>query len=196
MDHRDHVALLEPGLAGEARGHGTRWADIGAGSGAFTLALAELLGPGGRIVAVDRDLAALRENRDRMRAAFAAVELEVLASDFTDRLGLDGLDGLVAANSLHFIPPDTRVAVVRALAALLRPGGIFVVVEYDTDRGYQWVPHPFRADGWRAIAGEAGLVDVRELARVPGSVLGGFYSAAGRRSAARRAIDGQPRSAG
>ena len=51
MDHADHVALMRDGVTGPGRA----WADIGAGEGAFTLALADLLGPGGRIVAVDRD---------------------------------------------------------------------------------------------------------------------------------------------
>ena len=45
MEHPDHVALLRPGVP-----PGGAWADIGAGEGAFTLALADLLGPGGSIV--------------------------------------------------------------------------------------------------------------------------------------------------
>ena len=51
MDHADHVALIRAAVTET----GGTWADIGAGEGAFTLALADLLGPGGRIVAVDRD---------------------------------------------------------------------------------------------------------------------------------------------
>ena len=58
MDHRDHVALIRAGVGEQ----GGRWADIGAGEGAFTLALADLLGPGGQIIAVDRDAGALRIN--------------------------------------------------------------------------------------------------------------------------------------
>ncbi len=185
MDHRDHVALLAPGVDGERRGAGAAWADIGAGTGAFTRALAELTGPGSRIVAVDRDRGALAENAQRTRAAYPDVDLETLAADLTGVLDLTGLDGLVAANSLHFVAPDRQVAIVRALAKRLRPGGVFLVVEYDADRGNQWVPHPFRLDGWRAIAEEAGLVDVRELGRARGSFLGGFYSAMGRRAASR-----------
>ena len=199
MDHRDHVALLEPGVSDEARGPGAAWADIGAGTGAFTLALAELTGPGSRIVAVDRDHRALAENVQRTRAAFPAVELEPRTADFTGALdlgGLEGLDGLVAANSLHFVAPARQVSVVRALARLLRPGGAFLVVEYDADHGNQWVPNPFRFDGWRAIAGEAGLADVRELARAPGRFLGGFYSAVGRRPGSPEVRAAPDRSAG
>ena len=40
MEHQDHVNLLKP--ADLARGG--VWADFGAGSGAFTLALSELVG--------------------------------------------------------------------------------------------------------------------------------------------------------
>jgi SAM-dependent methyltransferase len=181
MDHRDHVALLAPGVVEERRGAGATWADMGAGTGAFTRALAELTGPGSRIVAVDRDRGALAENAQRTHAAYPDVHLETLAADFTGPLDLTGLDGLVAANSLHFVAPHRQVAIVRGLAERLRPGGVFLVVEYDADRGNRWVPHPFRLDGWRAIAADAGLVDVRELARAPGSFLGGFYSAMGRR---------------
>lgn len=195
MDHRDHVALLEPGLAGEPRGHGTVWADVGAGGGAFTLALAELLGPGGRIVAVDRDRDALAENDLRMRADFPASDVQLVAADFTSPLDLGRLDGIVAANSLHFVPNDRQPSVVGALAALLRPGGAFIVVEYDADHGNRWVPYPFTFDGWRAIAAVAGLVDVRMLARRPGW-LGGFYSAVGRRPVRSAAPQQVPGSAG
>ena len=57
MEHNEHVDLLRP--AGLAAG-GT-WADLGAGAGAFTLALRELVGPQADIYAVDRDRARLGE---------------------------------------------------------------------------------------------------------------------------------------
>ena len=165
MDHADHVALLRPAVM-----PGGVWADIGAGTGAFTLALADLLGPDGRIVAVDRDAG------PRV-AAVAAV-----AARFPDGpLDLPILDGVVAANSLHFVPRDRQGAVVRALAGHVRPGGTFVVVEYDVDRGNPWVPHPFSAATWESLAADAGLVDVRRIGRVPSRFLSAIYSAAGRR---------------
>ncbi len=45
MNHDDHVALLRGGIAQP----GGVWADFGSGTGAFTLALAELIGPTGVI---------------------------------------------------------------------------------------------------------------------------------------------------
>jgi SAM-dependent methyltransferase len=173
MDHDDHVALLRPAVA-----PGGIWADIGAGEGAFTLALADLLGPGGRIVAVDRDDGALRTNEARVRARFPTVAIEVLRADLTGPLELPDLDGLVAANSLHFVARDRQVDVVRALADHLRPGGTFIVVEYDADHGNPWVPHPFAYRSWERMATVAGLTGTRRIGRVPSRFLGAIYSAA------------------
>jgi SAM-dependent methyltransferase len=172
LDHADHVALLA-----DAVGPGGFWADIGAGTGAFTLALAELLGAGGRIVAIDRDTRALAVAAEAVAARFPGVILETLVTDFTKGLLLSPLDGLVAANSLHFVPRERQVGVVRALAAHLRPGGRFVTVEYDADVGNTWVPHPFAATSWTELAKGAGLVDARLMRRVPSSFLGAIYSA-------------------
>ena len=172
MDHADHVGLLRAAVA-----PGGTWADIGAGTGAFTLALADLLGPRGCIVAVDRDGGALRENAAVVAARFPAIALETVKADLTGPLTLPELDGLVAANSLHFVPRDRQIVVVRSLAAHLRPGGAFVVVEYDADRGNPWVPHPFSYPSWERLAIAAGLTGTRRLGRVPSRFLGAIYSA-------------------
>ncbi len=84
MDHRDHVALIQEGVAGA----GPVWADIGAGTGAFTLALADLLGDDGRIIAVDRDGAALAENAREVAARFPATTLTTLVGDLQEPLDL------------------------------------------------------------------------------------------------------------
>jgi SAM-dependent methyltransferase len=172
VDHADHVGLLRPAVT-----PGGTWADIGAGDGAFTLALAELLGPGGRIVAVDRDGRALAENLRAVRSRFPGVDLTTMTADLTGQLELPALDGLVAANSLHYVPRDRQVAVIRGLAAHLRPGGRFVVVEYDVDRGNPWVPHPFSSASWERLAESAGLTGTRRIGRVPSRFLDAIYSA-------------------
>ena len=177
MDHADHVALLRAAVE-----PGGTWADIGAGNGAFTLALADLLGPGGRIVAVDRDGRALRENAAVVGARFPAVVLETVTADLTRALTLPVLDGLVAANSLHFVPRDRQLAVVRSLAAHLRPGGAFAVVEYDVDHGNPWVPHPLSYPSWERLATDAGLTGTRRIGRIPSRFLGAIYSAVSARS--------------
>jgi SAM-dependent methyltransferase len=178
MNHEDHLALLGPGVEPA----GGTWADIGSGTGAFTLALADLLGPGGRIVSVDRDEGALQAQAAALASRFPGVELRTLVADFRRPLALPRLDGIVMANSLHFVPRAEQVAVVRALASHLRAGGRFLVVEYDSDRGNPWVPHPFSYRSWVEIGGRAGLVRVRQAGRLPSRFLGAIYSAVAERA--------------
>lgn len=170
MDHADHVALIAAGVE-----PGGVWADLGSGTGAFTLALAELLGPAGVIYSIDRDAASLREQRRRMRARFPAVGVHYLIADFTAPLDLPPLDGIVVANALHF--QRDHVAVVARLRGLLRPAGRLVLVEYDTDSGNRWVPYPLSYSTWQAIAADAGFTGTRRLASRPSRFLGAIYAA-------------------
>ena len=63
MDHHDHVALIRAGVEGA----GPRWLELGAGEGAFTLALADVLGSAAEILAIDRDAGALRRLAAELR---------------------------------------------------------------------------------------------------------------------------------
>ncbi|HET7472228.1 MAG TPA: class I SAM-dependent methyltransferase [Candidatus Limnocylindrales bacterium] len=172
MDHRDHVALIRDGVVGG----GPRWIELGAGDGAFTLALADLLGERGEIVAVDRDPRALATLGERLAGAFPAVSVRTVAADFRAGLPPGRFDGVLAANSLHFV--DDPVPVLRSAAGALAPGGRVVVVEYDADRGNPWVPHPFSAARFPELAAAAGLPAVQPLGRVPSRFLGAIWSAA------------------
>ncbi len=171
MDHSDHVRLLRDGIAEP----GGIWADLGAGSGAFTLALAELIGPFGRIVAVDQDRRALQTLQRSRLARFPQMTIEVLAADFSRRLDLPRLDGVVMANSLHFLR-DKR-PVLRLVREYLRPGGRLILVEYGTDQGNRWVPYPLAYPTWQALAQEVGFSETRKLHARPSRFLGEIYSA-------------------
>ena len=144
MDHRDHVRLIREGVEGA----GPSWADLGSGEGAFTLALADVLGQGGSIISVDRDAGALAVLARTMRGRFPDVALTTLQADFSQSLDLPPLDGIVMANSLHF--SRDKLPVLRLVRAHLRPGGRLILVEYDADRGNPWVPHPLSFRAWRA----------------------------------------------
>jgi SAM-dependent methyltransferase len=174
LDHADHVGLLRGGVPAAGPGN-TAWADLGSGTGAFTLALADLLGPGGRIFSVDRDAGALRQQSMAMAARFPGSALEQRVADFTADLGLPPLDGIVMANALHF--QRDRDAVARHVLAMLRPGGRFVLVEYDADRGNPWVPYPLSFATWQLMATAAGFDEPQLLGRVPSRFLGAIYSA-------------------
>lgn len=171
MNHADLVGLLREGVDAK----GGRWADLGAGEGAFTLALADLLGPGADITAVDRDAGGLRLLADEMGRRFPATRVETLVADFRKPLPLAALDGVVMANSLHFL--RDKSSVLASVKAMLRPGGRLIVVEYGSDRGNPWVPHPFAYALWERMAAEAGFERTRRLGTVPSRYLGSMYSA-------------------
>jgi SAM-dependent methyltransferase len=151
------------------------WADLGSGRGAFTLALGDLVGPGARILSVDRDERALSAQRRAMSERFPTINVDYVAADFTKPLDLPPLDGLVMANSLHFV--RDKPAVVEGLAQALKPGGRFTLVEYNADRGNPWVPHPLSFETWRRVAEAAGLQETRLIHRVPSRFLREIYSA-------------------
>jgi ubiquinone/menaquinone biosynthesis C-methylase UbiE len=171
MDHADHVALIRAGVTD----HPGTWADLGSGAGAFTLALADLLGGRGSIVSVDRDGRALAEQRRRLSADFPGTQVTYVAADFTASLDLPTLDGLLMANSLHFV--RDKVVALASLLPRLRPGGRFVLVEYDADSGNPWVPHPLSFATWSRLAPTVGLSAPRVGGRVPSRFLGAIYSA-------------------
>ena len=148
MDHTDHVTLLRGGVLAP----GGVWADLGSGTGAFTLALAELLGPTGVIYSVDKDAGALAAQERALRARFPATTVHFLAADFTRPLPLPPLDGAIMANSLHF--HRAKEPIVQLVRSYLKPGGRLILVEYDTDHGNHWVPYPLSFETWHAAGSE------------------------------------------
>jgi SAM-dependent methyltransferase len=162
LKHAELVALIEDGVAGP----GGRWADLGSGEGAFTLALADLLGPGAHITAIDKDAHALRGISE---------PIEVRVADFTRPLDLHDLDGVVMANSLHYV--RDKQPVLESVHNMLRPGGRLIIVEYGTERGNPWVPFPFTYPQWETMAARAGFKNTRLLSTVPSRWLGSIYSA-------------------
>jgi SAM-dependent methyltransferase len=155
------------------------WADFGSGGGAFTLALADLLGPGGTIYSIDRDAGALREQNRALPRRFPGVRLHTVVADFTRPLEATWplLDGLVMANALHFVRDGQKDGVVQRLKSYLKAGGRWLLVEYNVDRGNPWVPHPLSYPTWEALASRCGFAHVRLLATRPSSFLREFYAA-------------------
>lgn len=171
MNHDEHVALLRGGVPGS----GGVWADLGSGAGAFTLALAELIGPDGAIYSVDRDGRALRRQEAALRARFPATTVHYITADFTRPLDLPPLAGVVMANSLHF--QRDKDAVLRLARGYLAPGGRLLLVEYNSDRGNPWVPFPLSYATWEALARRNGFAETRLLATRPSRFLGEIYAA-------------------
>lgn len=175
MDHRDHVRLIE---AGVGPGSGGVWAEMGAGTGAFTVALRDAAGSEVEIIAVDQDRQALRVLSREMEARFPRTKLRLVPADFTGPLDLPPLDGLLAANALHFA--RDQAAVLRRWRGYLRPGGRLVVVEYDADEGNRWVPYPVSFAALGRLARAAGFAEPVRLGSRPSRFLGSIYAAVAR----------------
>jgi ubiquinone/menaquinone biosynthesis C-methylase UbiE len=171
VNHDDHVALIRAGVEGA----GGRWLELGAGEGAFTLALVDVLGTDARVIALDRDGRSLETMRGRVAGRFPRADVQAEVGDFTGGLPDGPFDGVLAANSLHFVArPD---AVLAAIHRALVPGGRFVLVEYDADHGNPWVPHPISFERWRRLAPAAGFTDPQLVHRVPSRFLEAIYGA-------------------
>ena len=171
MKHTDHVNLLRPGI----KVAGGVWADLGSGSGAFTLALADILDLESTIIAIDTSRRALRSLQKSVNSQFPSINLEIIESDFTQPMKLPPLAGVVMANSLHF--HQNKRPILENIRSYLQPDGRFLLVEYGTDRGNRWVPYPLSYPKWESLAADVGFKHTRLLAVRPSRFLGQIYSA-------------------
>ncbi|WP_425145021.1 class I SAM-dependent methyltransferase [Deinococcus sp.] len=167
-------------LPSEARGlivsavtAGEGWADLGAGSGTFSSALSGLLGPQGSVVALDRSRAALAG----VRGVLGGAAITTVEADFSLPLHIGKqFDGLLLANSLHFVA-DQR-GVLGGLLPLLSPPGKLLVLEYDVVRASRWVPYPLPFERLRTLAAAVGLPAPQRTAEHPSRYQGGPIYAA------------------
>jgi ubiquinone/menaquinone biosynthesis C-methylase UbiE len=176
MDHADHVDLLRPANLT----FGGTWADFGAGAGAFTLALRELIGPHADIYAVDKDQRTLRDLETAHRERFTTSQnLHTMRADFSGTLSLPPLDGIVMANSLHYFKEKEKI--LRHVRSFLKLNGMLLLVEYNVDSGNPWVPYPLSFETFRILAPRAGFSEPQLLGKAPSRFLREFYSAAAQR---------------
>ena len=108
---------------------GDRVADLGSGSGYFTLRLAPSVGPDGRIYAVDVDEEMNEYLRQRVAQAGLA-NVDVILGRFEDPLLPDGsVDLVLVVDTYHHL--EDRPAYFRNLRRDLKPGGRVAVIDYD-----------------------------------------------------------------
>jgi len=177
----DAVALIAPAV-GDAVGASAAWADLGAGEGTFTRALARLLGAGSVVHAIDRDGRALARLG---RTAPDGVAIRAHVADLADgpaidALALPPLAGTIAANALHFVPVDAQSVVLADWASRLEARGRLIVVEYERLDASPWVPFPIRSAALRA-ARVPGLTPFDVVARRPSRFGGEMYVAVAQR---------------
>ena len=151
MEIDEAARLIAPAIDAK----GGSWADLGAGGGTFTRALAALLGAQGRVIAVERDASAVHAlDRVAARRQVDEATIEVMRADFTALPPLPPLDGVLLANALHFVDYASQLRVLRDLVSLLTPGGRLVLVEYENREASRWVPYPVSFARFVSVAHE------------------------------------------
>jgi ubiquinone/menaquinone biosynthesis C-methylase UbiE len=165
-------------ISGGIERTGGVWADFGSGTGIFTRELRGLLGPTSTLYSIERKAHDLDEQQRSMAALYPRTDIHYLQADFTQQLSLPPLDGILMANALHFVRFEQQAAVLARIAAYLRrPGGRFILVEYNARSGNPWVPYPIDLEAFKLLAEQAGLAEPVMLAAFPSRFMREMYAA-------------------
>lgn len=161
LDREDPRALWKrAGLAA-----GMRVAEVGAGSGFYAFPASDLVGPSGRVYAIDVSPALVKMVRDRARRERRSNVETVRSTPARIPLADSIADRVLLANVLHGIPPSTVGEAVR----LLRPGGHLVDLDWKKSATAHGPPvdHRLSAASARRALERYGLRTVREGAFGP-----------------------------
>lgn len=143
---------------------GERVADVGAGSGYFTLRVARAVGAGATVWAVDISDEMLAYLGDRIRWENMP-NVKLHKSIPTDpQLPAGGFDTILMVDTLHYV--KDKAAYAAKLRAALAPGGRVVIIDYTpkTMEERPWGPPPeqqFSRQELDAAMAAAGLAPVR-----------------------------------
>jgi len=102
--------------------------DMGCGNGFYALQLAELVGPRGRIFAVDSQPEMLALLKDRLEGSRLANVTPVLGSADDPRLPRETIDLVLLVDVYHELSHPGQM--LRAMRKALKPDGVIVLVEY------------------------------------------------------------------
>jgi protein-S-isoprenylcysteine O-methyltransferase Ste14/SAM-dependent methyltransferase len=121
------VLTLRPGMS---------VADVGAGQGDLTVALAAEVGPSGQVFSTDIDPQALEQIRARIAAAALRNVIVVQAYASDTGLRIDCCDAVVLRRVYHHLsdPAATNIQLLRAV----RPGGVLAVIDFPPMLSWLW----------------------------------------------------------
>jgi ubiquinone/menaquinone biosynthesis C-methylase UbiE len=134
------------------------WADLGCGTGTFTLALASMLDSGSTIFAIDSDASALSQ----IPETYNQTEIVKIKADFVNTgLPFDRLDGFLMANSLHFV--KDKEAFLKKLKPCLNTDACLLIIEYETNTPNIWVPYPVDFQSLKSLFTKSGYSEISKL---------------------------------
>jgi ubiquinone/menaquinone biosynthesis C-methylase UbiE len=146
MKPADAIALIRSAITEVSP---QSWADLGSGDGTFTHALQTILPHGSHIIPIDK--------RAQRLPNFILADFE------QDNLALTDLDGILLANSLHYIKDKPKL--IRKLETYFTKDPTFLIVEYDTDQTNTWVPYPIPFNELEKLFRGLGYQTIQKLAQ-------------------------------
>ena len=125
--HRRLAEILRPGLS---------VLDVGCGTGSITRGIAMAVGPTGRVVGVDVNVAFIEKAR-QAHGGVPGLSFEV--RDIRTAPLSETFDVVTASRTLGWLADPEGM--LRAMVAATRPGGIVIALEYNQDK-IEWTPQP------------------------------------------------------
>jgi ubiquinone/menaquinone biosynthesis C-methylase UbiE len=179
LDHQAAVIERPTRLLLQAAGltAGMRVLDLGTGLGHVARLAGELVGPSGSVLGIDRSSDVLAVARERTLQA-GMVQVTFADGNALEWRATSPFDAIVCRLFLFHVPDP--LAAVRHQIQNLRPGGLFVAVDFDlggtrtdppvaiVDTVGRWVHDAFRAAGaWPRIGARLGtILEDAQLTRV------------------------------
>jgi SAM-dependent methyltransferase len=137
-DERDEYQKPDEVMRKLAVKPGSVVADIGAGTGYFTIRLAKAVGPEGRVLAIDASQEMLDYLEKRIKAEqLENIELCKVGRDDPE-LPPGGVDMILMVDTFHYI--KERTAYGEKLRTGLKPGGRLIVIDF--------IPKPWEERPW------------------------------------------------
>jgi ubiquinone/menaquinone biosynthesis C-methylase UbiE len=105
--------------------------DLGCGPGYTTLDLAQIVGPEGKVIAVDRDEERSLQLLKAQAGAAGLYNIETRAADLeTFDLQKESVDGVYGRWVLMYLPEAAVKPLIGRIANWLRPGGVCALAEF------------------------------------------------------------------
>ena len=133
------------------------WADLGSGSGTFTIALAEHLSKGSQIIAIDKR----RRELANIPTSHAGVQISTQEGDFLTTILPEKLNGVLMANALHYV--REKEGFLAGLIKHIGKSAQLLIVEYDTTSSNPWVPYPIPKDELIGLAEGLNVATIEPL---------------------------------
>ncbi|MCB0706986.1 MAG: class I SAM-dependent methyltransferase [Saprospiraceae bacterium] len=147
------------------------WADLGCGTGTFTKALASLIPAGSIIHAVDQDGRSLKQ----IPGQFEEVQIQTRESDFAKAaFTFPPVNGMLMANALHYV--KQKEAFLERVNEGLLPGGLFLLVEYNTTKANPWVPYPIDKKQAALLLTSLHFHSIQKMHEIPSRFGGTIYA--------------------